>query len=101
MLVRLRSNIRNLYADVENCHKVDLPLKSVNLLANCKNLLGSLEEFLMTDHCSFNRLIFHLVFQQDQNMKMISSFYRFELTFVRNIVFNVYKSIYLGNLFKI
>ena len=71
--------MRNLYAEVENCHRVDLPLKSVNLLANCKNLLLSLEEFLMTDDCSFNRLIFHVVSQQSENMKIISSFYRYEL----------------------
>lgn len=99
VLVRLRSNIKKLFNEVENCHRVDLPLKCVNLLVNCKNLLLSLEEFLMTDHCSFNRLVFHVVSQQDENMKLISSFYRHELEFVKNMLYNSYKSVYLGHIF--
>ena len=39
VLVRLRANMLNLHQSVKNCDRIDLPLKSVNLLANCKNLL--------------------------------------------------------------
>lgn len=39
VLVRLRANMNNLEQDVKNSNRIDMPLKSVNLLANCKNLL--------------------------------------------------------------
>ena len=36
---RLKSNMIRLYKELGGCEYYELPLKSVNFLANCKNLL--------------------------------------------------------------
>lgn len=54
----------------------------------------------MADNCVFNRLIFHVVGQQTENMRLITSFYKHHLEFARSLVYNVFKSIYLEDIFE-
>ncbi len=60
----MRANMANLEQAVKNADRIEVPIKSVNLLATCKNLLTELEPFLISNKCSYNRLIFHVVTQQ-------------------------------------
>jgi hypothetical protein len=89
-----------LFDEVRSSSKVDMPLKSVNLLANCKNLLLELDPHLITGKCAFNKLIFHVVTAQTQNMRLISSFYKYHLDFVKSLIYNVFKCVFLGHIFQ-
>lgn len=42
VMQRLKSNMVKLYQELNRCEYFELPLKSVNFLANCKNLLTEL-----------------------------------------------------------
>ncbi len=50
-----------LYQEIEECDPYDMPLRCVNFLANCKNLIMEMEPFLLSQDSVFNRMIFYVV----------------------------------------
>jgi hypothetical protein len=49
LLVRLKANMDNLYKDISHTSPIDMPLKCVNFLANCKSLLLEMKPFLINN----------------------------------------------------
>lgn len=78
-----------------------MPLKCVNFLANCKNLIIELEPFLLNDECVFNRMIFYVVKCQKENLELVASSYQRALLFCKEITADLFKSYYLGFMFGI
>lgn len=97
---RLRSNMFKLYQELNRCEYYELPLKSVNFLANCKNLLLELEPFLIKPDCVFNRLIFHVTRGQKENNRLISNVFQSNIAFTNDIVSDIFKAFFLGHIFK-
>jgi hypothetical protein len=75
-------------------------MKSVNFLANCKNLLIELEPFLIRADCVFNRLIFHVTRGQKENNRLITKTFQSNIAFTNDIVSDIFKSFFLGHIFK-
>jgi hypothetical protein len=97
---RLKTNMVKLYQELNRCEYFELPLKSVNFLANCKNLLTELEPFLIKPDCVFNRLIFNVTKGQKENNRLISNVFQSNIAFTNDIVSDVFKSFFLGHIFK-
>ena len=91
--------MKNLYQEVAQASRLDLPMKSTNFLANCKNLLLEMEPFLISNNCSFNRLICHVASCHEENLKAISITYHSNMEFTRRLIIDVYKIVYLGHMF--
>jgi hypothetical protein len=100
VMQRLKSNMLKLYQELNRCEYFELPLKSVNFLANCKNLLLELEPFLIRPDCVFNRLIFHVTRGQKENNRLISNVFQSNIAFTNDIVSDIFKSFFLGHIFK-
>ena len=100
VMQRLKANMLKLYQDLNRCEYYELPLKSVNFLANCKNLMLELEPFLMRGDCVFNRLIFHVTRGQKENNRLISNAFQANIAFTNHIVADIFKSYFLGHIFK-
>ena len=100
VMQRLKANMVKLYQELNRCEYYELPLKSVNFLANCKNLLLELEPFLIRPDCVFNRLIFHVTRGQKENNRLISNVFQANIAFTNDIVSDIFKSFFLGHIFK-
>lgn len=100
VMQRLKANMLRLYQELNRCEYYELPLKSVNFLANCKNLLLELEPFLIRPDCVFNRLIFHVTRGQKENNRLISNVFQANIAFTNDIVSDIFKSFFLGHIFK-
>lgn len=98
-MLRLKSNMLKLYQELNRCEYYELPLRSVNFLANCKNLLGELEPFLIRTDCVFNRLIFYVAKGQKENNRLINKAFQLSMEFTHDVVSDIFKSFYLGFIF--
>ena len=88
------------YQEIETCDPYDVPLKSVNFLGNCKSLIVELEPFLLNKECAFNRLVFYVVRCQKENLELVAAHYENALAFCREVLSDVFKSYFLGFMFK-
>ena len=100
VMQRLKANMVKLYQELNRCEYFELPLKSVNFLANCKNLLTELEPFLIKPDCVFNRLIFNVTKGQKENNRLISNVFQSNIAFTNDIVSDIFKGFFLGHIFK-
>ena len=100
VLNKLKSNMIRLYQEIEASDPYDVPLRCVNFLANCKNLIQEMQPFLLNDDCAFNRMIFYVVKCQKENLELVASNYEKVLTFCRQITSDLFKSYFLGYMFK-
>ena len=97
---RLKSNMIKLYKELNGCEYYELPLRSVNFLANCKNLLLELEPFIIRHDCVFNRLIFHVVKGQKENNRLIGRVFYANSAFANDVVTDVFKAFFLSHIFN-
>jgi Asp-tRNA(Asn)/Glu-tRNA(Gln) amidotransferase C subunit len=100
VMQRLKSNMVKLYQELNRCEYYELPLRSVNFLANCKNLLLELEPFLIRADCVFNRLIFHVVRGQKENNRLIGRVFHANSAFANDVICDIFKAFFLAHIFK-